>query len=247
MKTPNLFAGMGGHQSARAETVEWYTPPEVIDALGGPASFDLDPATPIVQPYPTARARYTAIDNGLIKPWHGRVWLNPPYSNHEIGKWLARLAAHGYGTALIFARTETDNFFSWVWGRATALLFLRGRLNFHLADGTKAKHNAGAPSVLCAYGARDAEVLAFCGIAGQFVPLILSRSLLVTALGGTWSELLATWFSEHGRGPARVEDIYRAFAAHPKARDNRHVRAKVRQQLQRGPYRRVARGQWVAA
>jgi hypothetical protein len=34
-------------------TEEWLTPPGIILALGGADSFDLDPATPAVQPYPT--------------------------------------------------------------------------------------------------------------------------------------------------------------------------------------------------
>lgn len=243
---PNTFAGMSGHHSARAETVEWLTPPEVITALGGATSFDLDPATPAQQPYPTALARYTRADNGLLLPWFGRVWLNPPYSNHEIGKWLARLAEHGHGVALIFARTETDNFFRFVWERASAALFLRGRLNFHHADGRRADHNAGAPSVLCAYGAQDAEVLAFAGLDGKFVPLTMPRGIFIAAVAGTWRELLAQFFVNQP-GPVSIDEIYRAIARHPKAANNNHVRAKVRQELQRGGYRRVGRGQWEAA
>lgn len=238
------FTGMGGHQSARSETVEWLTPPEVIEALGGVDSFDLDPATPIDQPYPTARARYTRMDNGLLLPWFGRVWLNPPYGSREIGRWLARMTEHGRGVALIFARTETDNFFRWVWESASAALFIRGRLNFHLPDGTKAGNNAGAPSVLCAYGARDSEALAFCGIEGKFVPLILPRAVFVAAAAGTWRELLAEFFSGRDRGPVSIDEIYRALARHPKAANNNHVRAKLRQELQRGPYRRAGRGRW---
>lgn len=241
------FAGMSGHHSAAAETVEWLTPPHVIDALGGADSFDLDPATPAVQPYPTARARYTRADNGLMMPWFGRVWLNPPYTSHEIGRWLARLADHGRGCALIFARTETENFFSFVWERASAALFLRGRLNFHRTDGRRSSRNAGAPSVLCAYGTRDAEILAFAGIEGKFVPLTLPRGVFVAAAAGSWRELLADFFAGRDRGPVSIDEIYRAFARHPKASSNQHVRAKVRQQLQRGPYRRVSRGQWEAA
>lgn len=239
------FFGMGGHQSNQPGTVEWLTPPHVIAALGGAESFDLDPATPDFQPYPTARARYTRADNGLLKPWFGRVYLNPPYTDDEICRWMARLADHGRGTALIFARTETDNFFRWVWERATALLFLRGRLHFHLPDGRRARRNAGAPSVLCAYGQRDADILAFAPLEGRFQPLRLPRSALVLAITGTWRELLADWFRAH-RGPASVDEIYRHFARHPKATANNNLRAKVRQQLQRGPYRRTGRGQWEA-
>lgn len=111
MTSAPLFSGIGGHQSARSRTDEWLTPPEVIAALGGADSFDLDPCSPIERPWPTARRHLTIVDNGLIQPWDGRVWLNPPYSTSVIGQWLARLADHNRGVALIFARTETDAFF----------------------------------------------------------------------------------------------------------------------------------------
>jgi len=32
------------HESARNESVDWYTPPELFDALG--LTFDLDPCSP---------------------------------------------------------------------------------------------------------------------------------------------------------------------------------------------------------
>lgn len=140
--------GIGSHQSARMERDEWLTPPHIIKALG---PFDLDPCAPVKRPWPTAAKHYTIHDNGLMQPWEGRVWLNPPYGR-ETGLWLKRLADHGNGIALIFARTETHMFFEHVLGRAVALLFLRGRLHFHRVDGRRAAANAGAPSVLAAYG-----------------------------------------------------------------------------------------------
>lgn len=164
--------GMGSHQSAAMLKDEWLTPPGIIAALGGHESFDLDPCAPINRPWPMAREHYTIADNGLLKPWHGRVWFNPPYGGPAIvGPWMRRMAAHGVGTTLIFARTETDLFFETVWKRATAILFLKGRLYFHHVDGTKAAANAGAPSVLVAYGENDARVLRECGIAGHLVEL----------------------------------------------------------------------------
>lgn len=64
-------------------------------------------------------------------------------------------------------------FFETVWRSATArgLLFLEGRLHFHRPDGTRANANAGAPSVLVAYGDDDAERLRSSGLAGRFLPL----------------------------------------------------------------------------
>ncbi len=240
------FTGMGGHHSNRSKTEEWLTPPEIIEALGGAKSFDLDPCAPAVQPFQTARRTYTISDNGLMKPWSGRVWLNPPYSNGKIGRWLAKLAEHDIGCALIFARTETDMFFRSVWDCASGLLFIRGRLNFHHPDGRRAVGNSGAPSVLCAYGADDLSRLSECTIDGKFVPLRFPCSLLVTALNGTWREVVAEWMRAH-RGPIALDTIYRALAAHPKAKRNTHYREKIRQTLQQGPFHRCGDGLWESA
>lgn len=158
---------MGGHQSAAAIKDEWLTPPWVLAELG---SFDLDPCAPIIRPWPTAAHHLTIEDNGLAKPWHGRVWCNPPYGL-EAAKWLARLVEHGDGVALIFARTETRMFFEHVWRKADALLFIEGRLHFHHVDGSRAAANSGAPSVLVAYGSRNVETLRKCNIRGHFLEI----------------------------------------------------------------------------
>lgn len=158
---------MGSHQSHKMLKDEWVTPPHIIQLLG---RFDLDPCAPIKPPYETADHTYTIEDDGLKQRWFGRVWLNPPYGR-ETGKWLDRLAAHGAGIALIFARTETEMFFSEVWRKASALLFIEGRLYFHHVDGTRAKSNAGAPSVLIAYGNNAADSLMNCSISGQYIDL----------------------------------------------------------------------------
>lgn len=156
---------MGGHQSAKSLKEEWLTPPEIIQALG---PFDLDPCAPIDRPWNMAAAHFTINDDGLKRSWHGRVWLNPPY-NTKAAHWLSRLAEHGNGIALIFARTETSWFFSEVWDKASALLFIEGRLHFHHVDGTRARANAGAPSVLLAYGEESANRLRCSGIRGAYV------------------------------------------------------------------------------
>ena len=138
----------GIHRGYEGRTDEWLTPPEIINSLG---SFDLDPCSPINRPGDTAQKHYTVNDNGLNYLWEGRVWLNPPYGP-ETGKWLEKLANHGNGIALIFARTETEMFHNFVWEKANAIFFFKGRLFFYDIMGQKAKNNAGGPSVLIAYG-----------------------------------------------------------------------------------------------
>lgn len=252
VETAPRFAGIGGHHSARSKTDEWATPPYVIDALGGWESFDLDPCAMITPPFRTAIRTFTKRDNGLLQKWSGRVFANPPYSLALLRRFMGRMAAHNHGIALIFARTETDIFTRYVWQSASACLFIEGRLCFYQPDGTHlltesgAPANAGGPSVLCAYGARDADVLAMCNIAGQFVPLRIPRLVAVMAIAGTWRDVVLAWVASQS-GPVALADLYRALASHPKAQGKQHYQAKIRQVLQQGPFRRVGRGQWVPA
>ena len=123
---------------------EWLTPPEIIQSLG---TFDLDPCSPVNRPWDTANLHYTIEDDGLSKDWSGRVWCNPPYGT-ETGKWLKKLSDHNNGICLIFARTETSNFFNYVWNKASGIRFIKGRLKFYSVDGKQAKNCAGAPSCL---------------------------------------------------------------------------------------------------
>lgn len=236
---------MGAHHSAAAITTTWLTPPPVIAGLGGADSFDLDPCGFAGSPIRTGRRVICLPDDGLSAEWAGRVFLNPPYGS-EAEAWLHRLAAHGQGVALVFARTETEAFHRAIWERASGLLFLEGRLHFHRPDGSRAKANAGAPSVLCAYGAEELDRLAACTLAGALVPLRFARGVMVAAFEGSWREAVLSYVRSC-TGPVVVSDLLKALARHPKTKANRNWRAKVRQTLQRGPFERVGRGQWVAA
>lgn len=160
-------------ESHTGATVEWYTPRYLFEAIG--LVFDLDPAmaeervpgdpgplgleahggtAPI--PWVPARTWYTARDDGLALPWHGTVWLNPPYGP-PCGAFLRRLAAHGDGLALVYSRTETD----W-WQEAApladAVLFLRDRVHHIRADGYQSRPAMG--SALLAYGTTCAARIA---------------------------------------------------------------------------------------
>jgi hypothetical protein len=119
-------------------------------------------------------------------------------------------------------------------------------LHFHYPDGRRAKANAGAPSVLCAYGFEDQDILASCGLDGAFVPLQLRGAVAVLALSTSWREALLAW-ARAQNGPVVVAEAYRAFSDHAKARRNPNWRAKIRQTFQRGPFRRVERGRWEVA
>ena len=159
-----MTTAMGAHHSARSKSTVWLTPPGILDDLG---PFDLDPCAH--ETWPTARELIFPPRDGLTEPWNGRVWLNPPYGS--VGSWLFKLAAHGDGIALVFARTETAWFVDQVWAKADAVRFLHGRLHFHHPEGYRAHDNAGAPSVLVAYGARNADILRGSRIPGTYLPI----------------------------------------------------------------------------
>ena len=76
---------------------EYYTPPEVFSALG--LHFDLDVCAPEGGiPWLPATNHYSIKDDGLLQPWNGRVWMNPPYS--KPGPWIERFIAHRNGVCL---------------------------------------------------------------------------------------------------------------------------------------------------
>jgi hypothetical protein len=128
------------HERAGGPT-EWYTPPRIFAALG--LSFDLDPCS--------AQTHYTRSENGLAQPWHGRVWLNPPYGR-GIGCWLERFAMHRDGIALVFARTDTEWFHRYAC-QSDAVCFTRGRIPFlSPAVSTPARGGPGCGSLLLAHG-----------------------------------------------------------------------------------------------
>lgn len=144
---------------------DWLTPPEIIHALG---EFDLDPCGHESKFCVTADQIYFPPEDGLSFKWWGRVWLNPPYGN-ELKTWIKRLVEHGNGIALVPARTEVESWFwPFVWEKADAILFLKGRLYFLRPDGTR-EGNAGHGSVLAAYGKANVKALKRSGIHGRLV------------------------------------------------------------------------------
>jgi hypothetical protein len=131
--------------SHEGKTNTWLTPKYIIEALG---PFELDPcAAPDPRPWKTADTMWTA--SGLEKEWFGRVWLNPPYGK-QINLWLEKLANHGSGIALVFARTDTK-WFHEAFIKCSQAFILQGRIKFCLPCGNT-MHNAGHGSIFLNYG-----------------------------------------------------------------------------------------------
>lgn len=141
-------------------TVEWYTPPAIVQVMGGQEGFDLDPCTPedpSVLPAPTARRMIRPSEDGLATPWpeQDHVWMNPPYGR-GIERWLEKLANHpGGGIALVPANLDPAWMHDYILKHpnANAMLATRGRLRFVKPDGSLAKAAPGG-SVFVAYGRR---------------------------------------------------------------------------------------------
>lgn len=142
---------------------DWQTPLELVRALG---AFDLDPCANCQAPTRLATCGFTAADNGLEQPWHGRVWLNPPYGA-EARRWIARLVAHGNGIALIPPRVGAKWFHETVLDTFDSILFLKGRIAFlDPATGFPVKGN-NADSIFVAYGDENTAALAASGLPGK--------------------------------------------------------------------------------
>lgn len=222
-------SGMGSHQSSNMGKDEWLTPPELIESLG---EFDLDPCSPINRPWPTAKKHFTIDDNGLLQEWAGRVWCNPPYGK-EAGTWLNRMALHQNGIALVFARLETNMFFDYVWDHIHSYFVIKGRLHFYHVDGTRAKANSGAPSVLLSYSQYDSEMIEMSGLRGRHLPVAPE----VVMIGfkedkRTWRVIVGQTIKDLD-GEASLDEIYDKVVsvAPQRVARNRNFKAKVRQML----------------
>lgn len=139
--------------------------------------FDMDPcACPEPRPWATAKNHIALPEDGLAVEWKGRVWCNPPYGP-KVGEWMYRMGKHRSGIGLIFARTETEWWTKSIWPMSDSVLFIAGRLNFYLPDGTESQYNAGGPSALIAFSPEDTEYLRRSDIAGALVKTVARISL----------------------------------------------------------------------
>ena len=156
--------GLAHEKPRRGLSNEWYTPRWLFDRLS--LEFDLDPCAPVLPhaDWIPAAERICLPDDGLSASWCGAggkplsVWLNPPYGKNTEA-WMRRLAAHGNGVALVFARSDTRWWQETV-PAATLFCLMEGRVRFVGKDGKPASSTAGAPSALVAFGEDCARAVA---------------------------------------------------------------------------------------
>lgn len=135
------------HISRNTGNDEWYTPSRFVGAaravLGG---IDVDPASnDIAQKTVQAGTHFTKQDDGLNKPWPGRVWLNPPYSRQLIGKFIDKLLAEVHSShttaAIVLVNAQTDAaWFQRALLRADAVSFPGKRIRFLRPNGKQSEH-----------------------------------------------------------------------------------------------------------
>lgn len=113
---------------------EWYTPPVLaVAARAVLGHIDLDPASCAEANAVIQAARYyTKEDNGLVRLWRGRVWLNPPFGS--LGpRFVARLHyAYRIGdvtAALLLVPARVDTRW-WRLVQEYPVCFLHGRVRF---------------------------------------------------------------------------------------------------------------------
>lgn len=104
---------------------DYWTPKWIFDALG--LTFDLDVACPSGgPPHTPCKAFYTPADDGLAQPWHGLVWMNPPYS--KAGPWMHKWLDHGNG--LCITVVSKSKWCDRLWQEADSIVLMRQSMSF---------------------------------------------------------------------------------------------------------------------
>jgi hypothetical protein len=116
---------------------EWFTPAAYVEmARAALGEIDLDPAShALAQQTVRAKTFFTVVDNGLERPWFGRVWLNPPYCRELlspfVGKLVSEYASGAVNQAILLTHNTTDTeWFHLAARTARAVCFPSGRIRF---------------------------------------------------------------------------------------------------------------------
>jgi hypothetical protein len=145
-------------EQGQSTSDDYYTPRWVFDALG--LTFDMDVCSPPggVEWIPATQF-FTMADDGLSKPWVGRVWMNPPFSLPA--PWVARFIAHGNGICLVPA--SNGQWFHALWGACDAMTLTGARAMQFVGGGIPIR------TVLAAFGEECVEALSRIGAVRRLV------------------------------------------------------------------------------
>jgi hypothetical protein len=111
-RSPGAAAHVPRAVNATRSNEEYYLPEEVFIAMGiTPKNpFDIDVASPgrEVVPWVPARKHYTRRENGLLQPWPGFIYCNPPHGiDAGAEDWIERFLQHPDGIFLTADWTST--------------------------------------------------------------------------------------------------------------------------------------------
>jgi phage N-6-adenine-methyltransferase len=155
--------GKAAHpKSESTGEVEWYTPDEYLDLVRDVLGMiDLDPASSDrAQKIVKADKFFTIKTDGLTQEWNGKVWLNPPYMQPHIAKFMAKMVDEVSAGRTVEAIMLTHNYTDTEWFHAgarfcSAICFTRGRVKFYNGDGEVAAPTQG--QAFFYFGRRVAE------------------------------------------------------------------------------------------
>ena len=131
----------------------WETPQDLFDKLNEEFHFNLDVCA--IASNAKCSAFYSPEQNGLIQPWYGRCWCNPPYGR-QVDKWVKKAYDTAYidGNLVVMllpARTDTKWFHDYIYGKAE-IRFLKGRLKFG-----GSKNSAPFPSMIAIFEPKESN------------------------------------------------------------------------------------------
>ena len=121
------------HVSNNSGENSWYTPSKIINsAIKVMGEIDLDPASSeLANKTIKAKKYYTKKDNGLIKEWYGKVWLNPPYSQPDIDDFSNAVLEKDYEEIMILVNNATETkWFQRLARKSDCICFINRRLKF---------------------------------------------------------------------------------------------------------------------
>jgi hypothetical protein len=131
---------------------DFLTPPELVEAMG---EFDLDPCSSHRAERSFGRKQYRfPEENGLLLPWVGRVFVNPPFS--ELQSWIDRFILHANGVLLVPARVEVGWFWK-LWHHCDGIFLTKGPVKYLCPEGKSPPGFFGG--AFCAIGRDNAESL----------------------------------------------------------------------------------------
>ena len=128
---------------------EWETPQDLFDKLNQEFKFTLDVCA--LPENAKCDQFYTPEDDGLLQPWNGVCWMNPPYGRtirHWVEKAYTSSLMGATVVCLLPARTDTRWFHDFC--TKGEIRFIKGRLKFggH-------KNNAPFPSMIVIFKTRE--------------------------------------------------------------------------------------------